>query len=398
MNNVCGQHGERGHVLMIAPTPFFADRGCHVRILEEVRAMTRHGYRVTVCTYHLGDDVEGLTIRRSVRIPWYRKLSAGPSWHKLYIDLLLLGTVLRACLGDRPALIHGHLHEGIAIGKIAGALLRIPLVVDLQGSLVGEMVQHRFIKPTGLLHKLFACVERFLLRLPRHIVLSSHRALDNVIEPSRLMTATTVIADGVDTDVFTPRRTGENLRDRLSLPGDVKLIGYLGLLKEYQGVSVMMRTAQQVLAKRQDVHWLVMGYPDVDRYRAMAADLGIDQHVTFTGRLPYDRARDYLAACDLAFSAKQDVTEANGKLLNYMAVGLATVATDTPVNRELLTDCAVYGRVDDPASLADAVLQLLHDDAYAADLGRRARRRVETELSWQAGGRRLAEVYQRVLR
>ena len=49
-------------VLAIAPTSFFADYGCHVRILEEARALQRRGHRVTVCTYHSGRDPEGITV------------------------------------------------------------------------------------------------------------------------------------------------------------------------------------------------------------------------------------------------------------------------------------------------------------------------------------------------
>ena len=47
-------------VLAIAPTSFFADYGCHVRILEETRALGRRGHRVTVCTYHSGRDPQGV--------------------------------------------------------------------------------------------------------------------------------------------------------------------------------------------------------------------------------------------------------------------------------------------------------------------------------------------------
>ena len=45
-------------VLMIAPTSFFADYGCHVRILEEARALQAAGHAVTIATYHNGGPVE----------------------------------------------------------------------------------------------------------------------------------------------------------------------------------------------------------------------------------------------------------------------------------------------------------------------------------------------------
>jgi hypothetical protein len=66
-------------VLMIAPTSFFADYGCHVRILEEARILERLGSRVTICTYHTGRDLEGIDIRRTMSIPWRKGYEVGSS-------------------------------------------------------------------------------------------------------------------------------------------------------------------------------------------------------------------------------------------------------------------------------------------------------------------------------
>ena len=131
----------KSKILMVAPTPFFADRGCHVRIYEEARALQALGCTVEVVTYHIGRDRPGVTAHRTRRIPWYNKLSAGPSWHKLYIDLLLLCKTLAVALRFRPDVIHGHLHEGAAIGWVVGRLIgavsfgrrRVPVVGDFQG-------------------------------------------------------------------------------------------------------------------------------------------------------------------------------------------------------------------------------------------------------------------------
>lgn len=385
--------GPEGHVLVVAPTPFFSDRGCHVRILEEVRAAEREGYRATVITYHLGKDVPGLPIHRSLNVPWYQKLSAGPSVHQFYLDALLLWTGIRACWRDKPTVIHAHLHEGVGVGKVLSLLFRVPLVGDLQGSLVGELVQHNFIKPRGALHNLFRAAERWLIRWPHHLVLSSDRATEGVTEIADLTVPATVLDDGVDENAFYPPAAHETLRADLGLPEDKTLIAFLGVLSEYQGVGVMLRAAKIVIEQHPDVVLVVMGYPKIEHYQAMAQSLGIGDSVLFPGRIPYAQARDYLAACDLGFSAKADVTEANGKLLNYMAVGLPIVATETRVNRSLLADTALYGAVDDDQALADAVCRYLDDPALAARMGEAGRQRVVAELSWTAGGRKLADVY-----
>jgi glycosyltransferase involved in cell wall biosynthesis len=394
MGRDAGDGRPRPHVLKIAPTPFFADRGCHVRILEEARALQARGFRVTICTYHLGRDVSGMTVRRSLRVPWYKRLEAGPSVHKFYVDLLLAWTVLCQCLRDRPDVIHAHLHEGIVVGWPAKMLFRIPLVADLQGSLTGELLQHDFFRPGGLLHRLFRFVERTVLRMPSAFVVSSLGPIENTItDPAKLNVPSRFIPDGVDVEVFHPARPDEKLREALSLPQGVKIVGYLGLLSEYQGVGVLLEAARHVLEKSERVRFLVMGYPAVDHYREVARRLGIAEKVIFTDRLPYGRARDYLAACDVAVSAKQPVTEANGKLLNYMAVGLPVVATDTAINRELLGDDGVYAAVDDPTSLAHALLRVLEDEGFARELGARLRRRAVQDLSWNAGGDAIVEVY-----
>jgi len=72
--------------MMIAPTPFFADRGCHVRIYEEARILQSLGNKVIIYTYHNGRNISGIKIKRIMNIPWYKKLEAGPSYHMFYLD------------------------------------------------------------------------------------------------------------------------------------------------------------------------------------------------------------------------------------------------------------------------------------------------------------------------
>ena len=66
-------------VLVIAPTSFFRDTGCHVRILEEARILSRLGHLVDIATYRNGDDVEGLNIHRTLPIPWRQHYEVGSS-------------------------------------------------------------------------------------------------------------------------------------------------------------------------------------------------------------------------------------------------------------------------------------------------------------------------------
>src|SRR5262245_5400296 len=189
-------------ILMIAPTPFFADRGCHVRILGQAKALLRLGHQVTLCTYHLGRDVDGIPTERTLAVPWYQKLSAGPSWHKFYIDLLLLWRVLVACRKSRPEIIHAHLHEGIVIGKIASRLFGVSLVADLQGSLTDELLAHKFIPNVRWVIGFVRWVEKRISRMPAHLIVSSRHTAQICIGLYGVSEdRVTSLMDGVDLEI-----------------------------------------------------------------------------------------------------------------------------------------------------------------------------------------------------
>ncbi|MBC7225046.1 MAG: glycosyltransferase, partial [Anaerolineae bacterium] len=151
-------------ILFVAPTSFFADYGCHVRILQQARAARTLGHQVLLCTYRTGRDWPGLTIRRTPAIPWRRGLEVGSSWHKLAYDALLAPVCLKAVRGFRPHLIHAFLHEGALLGWLLRAVTGIPLVFDFQGSLTSEMVDHGFLAPRSPLFRPLLWLETFLDR------------------------------------------------------------------------------------------------------------------------------------------------------------------------------------------------------------------------------------------
>lgn len=377
-------------ILMIAPTPFFADRGCHVRIYEEARALQAMGCAVEVCTYHLGDDRPGLTTHRTVRVPWYNKLSAGPSWHKLYVDVFLLLKAWAVARRFRPDVIHGHLHEGAAIGWVVGRLVGVPVVGDFQGSLSGELSAHEFDRGRNWFYRLAGRIEAWIDRLPDVAVASCSDVVQELQE--RFGIRDVVLAlDGVDTEVFRPELDVGDLRSLV--PSNRPTVVYLGHLDGYQGVDHLLEAVPLVLARVPRAHFLVMGYPDEERYREKARDLGVADHVSLPGRIDYDQAARHLTLGDVAVGPKLAETESNGKLYNYMACALPTVAFETPPSREILGDLGIYAPRGDVAGLAEAIADLLEDPEGARALGMKLRQRVTEHFSWQHTARQLSKAY-----
>lgn len=375
---------------MVAPTPFFSDRGCHVRILEEARELTRRGANVSICAYGGGFDVPGLNIRRSWSVNAYGSDSIGPSFHKFHYDIGLLFVTLSEALRLKPDIIHGHLHEGCLIGKAASILTGAPLVFDYQGSIFGEAEAHGFLHRRPWLAGVFKLAEKVIDNLADVVIMSSRHFLPGThLAPSRAE----IVQDGVDLDVFSARSKPDD--------GDVK-VAFLGLLTEYQGVDVLLMAVRELIRTCPEVHFMVMGFPNLEHYKKLALRMGISEHVTFTGRVPYGEAAGMLSRAHIAVAPKIAATESNGKVLNYMALGIPTVAFDLPVNRELMGDAGI---LVDPADrsiraaegLARAIKELIEDPGRREELSKAGRERVESRFSTQKMGDDLIKSYEKAL-
>ena len=402
------KHARGFSVLNIAPTFFFADYGCHVRILEESRVLQAMGHRPVLCTYPSGDDVEGVDIRRVDFGPWTPGVKVGPARRKFYLDPLLALKAAQVAAEIKPDIVHAHLHDGALIGYPISRAIRAPLVFDFQGSLTSEMIDHGFLGSRSPLYQPVRLMERGINRMADAIITSTANSASLLMKrfgcpASKIFT----VSDCVNVDTFAPRwmqgltngKAGEleALRQRLGVPSGYKLVVYIGLLQEYQGISHLLKAAREVSARHLDVHFLIMGYPGLEKYRNMADELGIGNRVTFTGRVAYHEAPKHLALGDVAVSPKMSETEGNGKLLNYMAMGLPTVTFDTPVSREILGDLGIYAPTGDYQALAVELENLLFNESAARALGEQLRARAVSLYSWKRGGELIQEIYEKLI-
>jgi glycosyltransferase involved in cell wall biosynthesis len=394
---------ETYRVLMIAPTSFFLDYGCHVRILEETRVLQRLGHQVTVITYYLGRDLPDLEIVRTRPTPWRADYEVGSSLHKIAFDAFLGWTGLTTVLRRRFDIIHGHLHEGALIGYFLSRIQGAPLVADFQGSMTGEMVDHHFLDPEGPWYRWVRLLELRIDQMPDAIVTSTQQAA-HMLERDLRHSSRRVypLPDCVNLDFFQPDvLTAEEIAARraaLGIPSNRPVVVYLGLLAEYQGTSLLVQAARVLKQCNTNVHFLVMGFPGVAHYRQMASDLGVADQVTFTGKVPYEEAPAHLALGDIAIAPKLSATEGAGKILNYMAMALPTVTFDTPVSREYLGMLGVYAkRTGDAVALADAILSLLNAPKWCTELGQKLRARAARHFSWERSGRHLLNIYRTIL-
>jgi len=387
---------------MIAPMPFLEDRGAPVRVYGEAKGLTKLGHRVDVVCYHLGREIPEVKIQRITKIPWYRRISAGPTYHKAYLDVLLLFKAFNVIRGNGFDILHAHLHEGAALAQILNVLLKInkPVIFDAQGSLTGEMIAHDFIEPSSLMFRFWRMVESKICYGSKLILTSSPHLIEMLrkefgISEEKIK----YVPDGVDTDLFDPNRfNGEEIRREYGISDNSNIIIYAGIFTRYQGLNFLIeKVIPHVVKERQDVKFMLIGYP-VDEYRRLARRVGVEKYILFTDKQRLDEIPRFLVAADIAVTPKfMEMGEANLKILTYMAMGLPTVCFDYMYNKQMLQGSGLTTKPGDAKEFSDAILNLLDNPRRKKVMGQRARVIAENEYSWLSTAQKIVEIYDKVI-
>jgi glycosyltransferase involved in cell wall biosynthesis len=122
--------------------------------------------------------------------------------------------------------------------------------------------------------------------------------------------------------------------------------------------------------------------------------------VYFTGRIPDEQLRDYLATADVCVDP-DPITEFNNlctmnKIIEYMAFGRPIVAFDLMEHRRSAESAAVYVSENDDAALGRAIRELLLDAERRETMSQFARRRFHEVLAWENSEQRLIATYQQL--
>jgi hypothetical protein len=150
-------------ILLLAPEPFYEDRGTPIAVALVLKVLSERGTSVDVVTYHEGRDLdlEHVTLHRIPRVPLVRGIRPGFSWKKVVCDVFVLVAALRLAARHRYDLIHA-VEEAVFIALLLKWLFRIPYVYDMDSSLAQQLVERRpLLRPAATL---FGLCEQVALR------------------------------------------------------------------------------------------------------------------------------------------------------------------------------------------------------------------------------------------
>ncbi len=358
-------------------------KGASVHVAEVCRALSQAGAEVLLLAMRaVGDSPPGveLAVFGSGKLP--SGAEGELARERAVKDFFAWAGPRIAAFG--AGVIYERLSLFAGSGGTLAARLGVPRLVEVNAPVAAERGRH-----FGLGHvELAESAERAALAGAAVIAIS-----EPVAAWSRSRGAATVliVPNGVDAERFAPERNavaGEALRRRLGLEGS-ELIGFVGSLKPWHGVEVLLEATAQLASRRPLVQLLVVG-DGPGRATLEAARGPLAGRCQLTGPVPSTAVPAYLAAVDVATAPYLHPGLAVGfyfsplKVLEAMAAARPVVASCFPSIKELLGGT---GRLVAPASsegLATSLEELLDHPERARALGAAARARAIRFYSWSA--------------
>ncbi len=387
-------------ILMLAPQPFFEPRGTPFSVLGRLQALSGLGHEIDLVTYHVGRDVTipKVTIHRTIRMPFVTRVPIGPSAVKLFLDVFLLAKTVRLLARNHYDLIHAH-EEASFFSVFLSKLFRVPHLYDMHSSLPQQLSNFEYTSFRPVV-RLFEWLENYVIRSSGAVITICPALRERVAQISKDTPQVLIenVANCEDPDAV-PEAVVRSFKERHELDGRA-IVLYAGTFEPYQGLDLLIASAQRVVRRRQDVLFVLMGgnHEQVEQYRRKVEAAGLAGYVRFTGARPPEEVPIAIKAADVLVSPRLQGTNTPLKIYAYLKSGKPIVATSLYTHAQVLNDDVAVLVEPDAEAFGEGILSVLGDAHLAEGLGEQARRYFDSCFSMQSYVERTRQVLELAVR
>lgn len=383
-------------VLMIAPQPFYSDRGTPMNVKLMVKVLGEAGHHVDLLVFPTGQDIE-LTNVRIIRLPNLFRVSqipVGPSKIKLLMDLLMIIAVLWLCLVKKYDVIHG-VEEGGFVAVLFSRIFRKASVLDLDSWMSDQLKCSGFIGNSLLLRSL-SNLEKWAINRSSLVITVCSALSEKVrsISPDAKITQIEDIPLS-NSHVF-DNRIVDTLIDQYNLR-DQEIIVYTGNLEKYQGIDLLLNAWEKFAAiyTGKPSKLVIIGGPveKVESYKAIISEKKIKDSVCLVGPRPSDEMGAWMALSNVLISPRSEGENTPLKIFSYMASGKPIVATNRKTHTQILDDSTAFLAEPTPDKLAETMIKAVNGGNEAIKKGNQAKQIVEEKYSYDVFSKKLLNAY-----
>jgi glycosyltransferase involved in cell wall biosynthesis len=381
-------------VLIVAPQPFYEDRGTPIAIRQVVTGLTKIGYGVEILTYPIGTDISSANTRiiRCANPFRIRSVPIGFSIRKVILDVALTTALVRRLRRHRYVVIHAVEEMGFSAVFLAHRR-NIRVIYDMQSSLPSQLRAHALFRP-ALVQRALRRLEKWLINRA-DLVACSMGLIDYVrsVNPSARVIQWGFVGEPVAGDA----QVAAKVRRDLGIADEQPVVMYTGNFHEYQGLSLLIKAIPDIILAIPNTVVVLVGATENDRIGFLnhASSLIDERKLIIVSRQPRERISEYLEIADVLVSPRVQGDNIPLKIFTYMAAHRPIVATDIAAHRSLLDEGK--GVLVDPTApaLAKGIVSLLQNPKNAAAIANQTRDYMMTHHSDDAFADLLRTVYLR---
>jgi glycosyltransferase involved in cell wall biosynthesis len=385
------------NILMIAPQPFYSDRGTPMNERLLVKVLGEAGHSVDLLVFPAGQDIE-LTNVRIIRLPnilRIKYLPIGPSLIKVIFNVLMVFAVLWHCIRNNYDAIHG-IEEGGIMAVAFGRIFGKPSIMDLDSWLSDQLYYSGFMRNSFLL-KQISNIEEWAVRNSSLSLTVCSALTERVRHISS--TANVVQIEDIPFPEINEfhQETVERLIGRFNLR-DYCRITYTGNLEKYQGIDMLI-DAWEIFMKNDDgiipSRLVIVGGPveKVEHYKKIAKRKNLGDSICWVGPWPLGEIGAWMALSDVLVSPRSEGENSPLKIFSYMAAHRPIVATRKVTHTQVLDDETAFLAEPQPDTFALALERAVRERNEAAKKSDLAKKRVDEKYSYSVFARKLLDAY-----
>lgn len=381
------------NILILAPHPFYQERGTPIAVDLLIKVLSERGDSIDLLTYQEGVDrkYDRLRIFRIKPFPAVTNMRPGFSAKKIYSDLFMFFRFISLMWSGKYDLVHA-VEESAFMALLICPLRSTPFIYDIDSSMTTQLVdKYSFLRP---LRGLLGFVESLPMRYAEAVVPMCDSLATEV---RRYRDRNVVVLKDVSLIGQEPiTEPASDTRKEYSLTG--KVVMYIGNLEPYQGIDLLLESFQLVLKINTDVSLVIIGglENDISKYRDIAQQMSIGDHVHFLGPRPVDKIGQYMAQADILVSPRTQGTNTPMKVYSYLDSGVAVLATRLPTHTQVMDDDIAMLADPGKEDFSRAMLELLSDNRLCKHLAGNAREYVRREHSYTTFRQRVHGLYSRL--
>ena len=312
--------------------------------------------------------------------------------------------ILDVAKAENAEIIHAHVPYRVGIPAMRVArTLNLPFVYEMRGMWEESAVASGRWRAGGLAHRRFRRMESKVLRNADAVVCISETLRKEAISRGVSSDRISVVPNAVSHDTSDSKEPELLLEVKAKL-GDNPVVGYIGSLRELEGVDFTASAVAELRERDVDAKLFVLSTESgQSELIAHCEALGIGEHAHIVGPVPHEQVSHFYELIDVFVVSRPDtrVTRLVTPLKPFEAMYHARplVMTNLPALAEIIDEgrTGVLYPPGDISELVNSIEKILIDKEFAKILGNAAREWIISERTWSNVCSEYTEVYTRAI-